>query len=717
MRKKRKERCFKMKLSTMKKRTTIIGLLLMAVILLTGTYAFQQFNQGAFNPAWDDFSLNNDNLWDNIEYGGRIHHVFEISGGAISNAQGSGNFNKDIFAENFRNEEIMVRVQLREFLSIDGVPIGSADITNPMTWPVYLSAPGNARTRRIGTPTYDIGDEGIVWTMGQASGVTKVFMPTFNRATLPAPSINPTVPAPFNHNQAFAFADTTGRAVDARAAGFDITTVTDAEDIYQDGTQTGVGNPAGLHDYWTVGTTHNAIGIVSHPVSGELLEVGTRTNTAQATLTPTHGDGIMTIAEWIAAGRPTGNFWILDTDGWFYWHGTLPAGQATSLLLDSIELPARVEPWEYVIYVDADFFTFNTVDDLNPAPTPEMGVEIDALNPWTYSIEFNTPEELIFHTYLPSYTLAHGGVTVTRTRGNVTETVTTLTPTFAITPVVAEITTTATEVTATITDVERTANLVASVTPPTGPMITATRAVRVMPILPPAHIYRDSTGTDWLILVPADDPFGGIGNQLMITYHVHMLNQQYHNVLGFTRFYNTDARTNINNWFDDNAIVSQELRDKALLYDFQDPTQTNPDVRVPWNSPLVGAGIEVNRVDNATNNVGNAVPVATDVDRAITRPVAGSAGLGMPFVLSTSEANRHFDGPAGIANGYRVAYRHDIPSATAVWWLRPPGFSTSATNSLRHAVVGTNGSINSGSAAHAGTTWGLRPALWVSVTP
>ena len=586
--------------SKMKKKTTIIiGMLLIAIILLTGTYAFQAFNQGAFNPAWDE-ELDDEQLWYEIAHGGRIHDVFQVSGNPDSPAQGYGTFNHDIFAENFGTEEIMVRVQLREFLSIDGASaIGGVDITDPMTWPVYLSDSMNATARRAGTPTHEIGGAGIEWTLGQAADITKAFMPTFNRATLPATSINPTVPTPFNHNEAFVFTDTTGRAVDARATGFNVINVTDANNIYRTGTQTGVGNPSGLHNYWTLGATHTEQGIVSHPKTGELLNIGNRENTARATLTPDYG-GVMTIAQWTASNRPVGNFWILDTDGWFYWKGTLAPEQATSLLLDRITLPARTEAWEYVIYVNADFFTVETIGELLPAPTPEMGIELDAMNP-------------------------------------------------------------------------------------------------------PETLYIDSTGTVWYILVQANDERGGVGNKLMITAYVHMTNTLYHNTLGFTSFINSNARTNVENWFNDNNFVSQALRSRVLDYEFQD-AEGNSILR---NSTAVGAGIEVNRANGSTNNTAS-VPVTTNITRAHTRPVADSRGNGMAFILSTSEINEYFENDV-----HRQALITGS-STTGSWWLRSPGYGTAVGSTYRHALISTSGNVHNGVASTYVNNRGHRPAIWVS---
>lgn len=47
---------------------------------------------------------------------------------------------------------------------------------------------------------------------------------------------------------------------------------------------------------------------------------------------------VMTMTDWIEADKPTGAFWVLDTDGWAYWAEMLGAEENTELLLDSVTL-------------------------------------------------------------------------------------------------------------------------------------------------------------------------------------------------------------------------------------------------------------------------------------------------------------------------------------------------------------------------------------------
>ena len=337
-----------------KKRSMVIGSILIILILISGTFAFQQFEQGAFNPAWDA-----ERIVENV-YGGRVHDDFE-------DRHGPGAYDKDIYAENFGNTDLFVRIQLREFLSIDGDAIGNAVISDPSTWPIYRAEADDATFRLYGTYTHDIGEEGIQWTLGNPDGVQKIFMPTHNHVTHPVAAVDilGTVPAPFNVVDAYRFSNTTGRGVEQIAGGFLIEDQASAQDIHVYGIQTGASVSDGTHGFWEDGDTYESYLIYIND-DGEMTAEEDVVHVARPTLPADYG-GVMTLTQWEDAERPEGNFWIMDTEdegGWFYWNGYLPAGQATSLLLNGIYIPDRLEAWEYVIYLNADFFTLDSIDDL-----------------------------------------------------------------------------------------------------------------------------------------------------------------------------------------------------------------------------------------------------------------------------------------------------------------------------------------------------------------
>jgi hypothetical protein len=47
--------------------------------------------------------------------------------------------------------------------------------------------------------------------------------------------------------------------------------------------------------------------------------------------------GVMSMQDWASSEPASGKFWVGDEDGWFYWAQALQPGEATGLLVDSIE--------------------------------------------------------------------------------------------------------------------------------------------------------------------------------------------------------------------------------------------------------------------------------------------------------------------------------------------------------------------------------------------
>ena len=430
-----------------KKRVGSLAAILVAAMLFTGTFAWNSFSQRAFNSAWEDGN-----------YGGRIRDEYD--------GEGSGNHNKDVFAENFGQRDIFVRVRLSEFLSVGGNPvIDGMDIQDVSTWAMYCSEDTDVNTPREGTDIAVLhGDQpegyGIRWTLGHNE--TKYFMPTFNQAierVLDEAHIDPAVPDLFAHVDAFMMSEATGRGVDAiaseaRYGRFNEAEMTHAEDFFNYGVQTGHGDgshnwalevdadgellvvqvratddegeyildendeyvyvdafvPRTVEDYLIRTIVREDIvelvneGRVEHTARRTLepsleFRVGTGENTHFLTetlrdnavrgvlgndVTVYNFNGIMTIAQWNALGQPEGNFWILDNNideegncnPWFYWNGWLPAGEATSLLLDAIYLPSRNAEWEHVIHVEADFFSPRSINEEGLSDMSDLAWEI-----------------------------------------------------------------------------------------------------------------------------------------------------------------------------------------------------------------------------------------------------------------------------------------------------------------------------------------------------
>ena len=611
-----------------KTRTAIIGALLVVVIILTGTYAWTALNQGAFAPVYDP--------WNEFggQYGGRVHHDFE-------NQTGPGHYDSDIYAENFGERNLLVRIQLREYLNINGNPVAGANLNDPSTWPIYRSEANNVHSRLPGTTAYAIGNEGVDWTLGDPTG-TKVFMPTFNHATLPADRIDASVPAPFNHREVFRFSNTTGRAVDAIADLFNIGTVADVESIYIEGIQTGVSNPEGLHAYWHVGDAYTGQLIDIDPVTG-YLRATAQTHYAQRTLLPAEG-GIMTLTQWLYEDRPAGNFWIHDdTDplGWFYWNGYLPPGEATSLLLHEVYLPDRPEAWEYVITLNADFFTTDSMGDL------DVPISDDA------RAIFNRPEPDNEISQLPDETDDSEESETGDVADNGTEQAPDNTP-------------------------DEDDHLLALPIAAVGCPQTGT----------PDNLWTDSTGVEWCAVAEEGD------YTMLISRRVHRLPAQdglteeqanrHHDTNTFVSWPASTAlaggpeiRGRVNNWWNNNANVSPELRAQAVHTNLRN-----------LNDVLTGVQRDARIADTTMTSL----------------PVAGSSN-GLPFFMSTADLNVHL----GTTLGARQALDSVSTTVQRLYWLSSAGPNSTEPILAVHgggAFVSNSATLNTG-------VFGIRPAVWV----
>ena len=393
-------------------KSIVLAVLLLVIILLTGTYAWTQFNNVGFGA-----------LYTETNFGGRFHF----------NAEGvnAGRHNQDLFAENFGENQLFVRARIREHMLVAGAPVVAyivvdgqyrdVDLNDVRTWPIFEVASNNLRLRKPNTPAAMIGQSGVTFGLGDYGNNRKVFMPTHNQATTRARSgIHP---SGLGHNifadfiiddavarDAYRMIHATGTAVDAIAGGFNLTDVDDSRDImtsYDEfgnrvsgGWQTGVGD--GTHNDWTVDAQLceyviyvDADGFLTHTSEPEC-------HSGQETLSPDMRDedilqvwesnvapefgGIMTMTQWDAIGNPRGDFWVIDTEnpgGWIYWATPLEPGQATSLLLDEIEVvDLNDEGIEYVLQVETDFVIGSYIGHLDE-------ISDDALNLWNATLGSN----------------------------------------------------------------------------------------------------------------------------------------------------------------------------------------------------------------------------------------------------------------------------------------------------------------------------------------
>lgn len=279
------------KIEYQRKKTASVVVLLALMLFLTGTFAWYSISQRALNEL---------NITANS--GGRIHDDFYSQD---VQAMRSNHANKDIYAENFGENDLIVRIKLSEYLEIDGQAVTGESKDDRSTWvPYVLENEEEAR-------------EYVNWKMGGF----KVYLPTFNL-------------------------DQNNLSTDAKGDAIDELT----------GAATGFGD--GTHNYFSPAGSH-------FEVDGTKVENITATShTSKSTLM--QDNEVMSMEAWLALDEDekVGNFWVVDADGWAYWANLLRPNTATSLLLNEFHLESgsMAESMYYAIDVIGEFATINDVD-------------------------------------------------------------------------------------------------------------------------------------------------------------------------------------------------------------------------------------------------------------------------------------------------------------------------------------------------------------------
>lgn len=286
---------------------TVAGLA--ALLLMTGTFAWTSISQQALNEKDGK-----------TEEGGRVHDDYNKESG-----------NKDIYAENYQTQNVIVRIKLSEYMEDNGNPMVAGTVkTDKSTWTPY-TVPGSTNSEAYRNyVTWDLGGE-------------KVFLPTFNKVN-------------------------TDKSVDASG---------DAIDVIKKG-QTAAGT--GEHVDFTTGTEYDKTGaVVTTPGTG---------NVAKATLTQKNAP--ISMADWLAlpTADQKGDFWVIDEDGWAYWANILAPGESTSLLLSQLNWNKTalgdLDDWYYGIDVLGEFATKSDVgkfatDSAYGAPSTNANQILDML--------------------------------------------------------------------------------------------------------------------------------------------------------------------------------------------------------------------------------------------------------------------------------------------------------------------------------------------------
>lgn len=286
-----------------------VAVLSASFLVLGTTLAWQSTNQVAKNQK---FTATNP--------GARLHDDYNGT-------------NKDVYVENFGENDLAVRVQIREFLEYGAdagketgekrIPIDSgARFKNPDNWPVHVPTADDVSKCSNFFHNY------VQYKFG---GQT-TFIPTFNKnKDSLAPDINGTFegtdPDDDKHFDDYKSPESLTAVTDSE--------VYDADDNSVDEGNGGMGGKGGKID-----------------VNYTLRE--NQKHEPQVTI---NSADVISMDTWLKSedsggkgGKP-GDFWVYDKDGWAYWANPLKKGTATALLLTEANLQTKPDD-DYFYAID-----------------------------------------------------------------------------------------------------------------------------------------------------------------------------------------------------------------------------------------------------------------------------------------------------------------------------------------------------------------------------
>lgn len=325
-----------------------------AAVLAGGTFAWQSISQTALNEASDV-----------INPGGRLHDDFDGK-------------NKDVYVENFAEEDIFARIRLDEYFEI----VLNAGTPGEKTVPMIGSktektdGDGNVVTNDEGQTLYDYTyetfkgytdggtvqaglkteDEEIASWWNWTTGGETVFMPTFNKN-------KDSLQADINGTYLF----DTGVITDKDVAGGQYSTMETYEEAQSK-------TAYALYDI-----DSNQVDEIAEEDLDGMIENGTVAAEYEANVKALQEDhaakktgnaSLISMSDWLAMvgnsydEETHGNYWVYDTDGWVYWSAPIKPGEATGLLLDEITLSDLMDDsWYYAINVVGQFVTADDVGE------------------------------------------------------------------------------------------------------------------------------------------------------------------------------------------------------------------------------------------------------------------------------------------------------------------------------------------------------------------
>lgn len=267
--------------------TSAVAISAATTLLFGGTFAWQSISQTALNEKSAT-----------INPGGRLHDDFNGE-------------NKDVYVENFGDEDLFVRIRLDEYFEIVVNEGGSSESTTVIT-----KNATKADTSTYVTHKFDGENATDSWWKWTTGGKT-VYMPTFNKDK------------------------------DSLEADMNGTYREDYEDYVT----------------YTVGQEITKEAVYDTDINNDMDNNSKKIKeTHYVAETPTAS--LLSMDEWLNKNddEKIGDYWVYDSDGWVYYAKPVEWGEATGLLLDKISLTQTMnDSYYYAINVVCEMIT---ADDL-----------------------------------------------------------------------------------------------------------------------------------------------------------------------------------------------------------------------------------------------------------------------------------------------------------------------------------------------------------------
>ncbi len=320
----------------MSKRKTVsavIAVVMCAVIIFGGTFAWQSIQQEALNEVSAT-----------VNPGGRLHDDFND----ITEATGAHTmtFDKDVYVENFttyaaNGVQIFARIRLDEYMEL-GKDAGVAGNTTAKSVVVGATLDDKTSwTPHIPNNTEDPFHEYWNWDIssGEDEGEGKVtYLPTYNKnKDSLAADINGTFDADFtDYVDYYAEANKTQNYYE----------IEDAD-----------GNDNDELAQWNVDINN----VIKTGELGDNYDQHVSITKKEHTVKESLSAYVITMEDWLKlpADQQVGDFWVWDADGWAYWANAINPETATGALLQGISRTETVinEDWYYAINVVGQFIT------------------------------------------------------------------------------------------------------------------------------------------------------------------------------------------------------------------------------------------------------------------------------------------------------------------------------------------------------------------------